>query len=95
MKVWIDKQGGTHYHKEGCKMTQDPKFHYEAIEHKVRRLGMPYHKEYGRIMVDKKLYYPCPICFRDSSRIEQIGLDGKARVDIINYYNPPIKNKKD
>ena len=56
---------------------------------------MPYHKEYGRIMVDKKLYYPCPICFRDSSRIEQIGLDGKARVDIINYYNPPIKNKKD
>ena len=104
MKVWIDKNGGTHYHKEGCKMIQPPNlktlltqitFHYEPIEHKVRRLGMPYHKEYGRIMVDKKLYYPCPICFRDSSRIEQIGLDGKARVDIINYYNPPIKNKKD
>ena len=63
MKVWIDKQGGTHYHKENCKMTQDPQFHYEPIKHKVRRLGMPVGKEYGRIMIDKKLYYPCPLCF--------------------------------
>jgi hypothetical protein len=62
MKVWIDKQGGTHYHKADCKMIEKP-YHYEEIEHKVRRLGMPYHKEYGRIMVDKKLYYPCPMCF--------------------------------
>jgi hypothetical protein len=71
VKIWIDKQGGMHYHKENCKMIQpivkgklpQIKFHYEVIEHKVRRLGMPCHKEYGRIMVDKKLYNPCPICF--------------------------------
>lgn len=32
MKVWVDKQGGTHYHKEDCGMTKDPKFHYEPVE---------------------------------------------------------------
>jgi hypothetical protein len=76
MKVWIDKQGGTHYHKKNCKMIRpivngklpQIKFHYKPIEHKVRRLGMPYHKEYGRIMVDKKLYYPCPMCFGDKRK---------------------------
>ena len=86
MKVWIDKQGGTHYHKEGCQIIRPTLeyqkfgkviteyklppiiFHYEPIEHKVRRLGMPYGKEYGRIMIDKKLYYPCPICFGDKRK---------------------------
>jgi len=52
MKVWIDKQGGTHYHKASCVMitphiwiqhgkvipeTLPPiNFHYEEIEHKIR-----------------------------------------------------------
>ena len=67
MKVWIDKQGGMHYHKADCKMIGKP-YHYEEIEHKVRRLGMPYGKEYGRIMIDKKLYYPCPLCFGDKRK---------------------------
>jgi hypothetical protein len=35
MKVWIDKQGGTHYHKADCKMIGKP-FRYEEIEHRVR-----------------------------------------------------------
>ena len=47
MKIWIDKRGGMHYHKGGCKAIQPrenpPHFKYEETDHKVRRLGMPYH----------------------------------------------------
>jgi len=67
MKIFIDKHGGMHYHKPDCKAIQPsenmPHFHYEEIEHKVRRLGMPYHKEYATIKVDGKYYRPCPFCF--------------------------------
>ncbi len=43
MKVWIDKHGGMHYHKAGCKAIQPsenpPHFKYEEIEHQVRHTG--------------------------------------------------------
>ena len=65
MKIWIDKHGGMHYHKSGCKImdVKYPHSDYEEIEHKVRRLSMPYHKEYATIKVDDRRYMPCPFCF--------------------------------
>jgi len=66
MKLWIDKQGGFHYHNckdcEAIKYTVEYQSGYEEIERKVRRTGMPYGKQYGRIKVDGKYYIPCPIC---------------------------------
>ena len=54
MKVWIDKTGGRHYHKQGCVMTADTRYHYETAE--VDDDAVPKHK---RIVVEKKSYYPC------------------------------------
>lgn len=72
MKVWIDKHGGMHYHKPDCDLIKPranpPNFKYEEIEHAVRRLGMPYHKEYGVITVEGRRYSPCPFCFGYKSR---------------------------
>lgn len=28
---WIDRQWGSHYHKEDCPMIKDPHYHYEPI----------------------------------------------------------------
>lgn len=67
MKIWIDKHGGWHYHKAGCQAIE-PRFNYEEVEHKVRRLGMPYHKEYATITIDGKRYRPCPSCFGHGDR---------------------------
>ena len=69
MKVWIDKQGGTHYHKADCKMILPIKngrlpqiaFHYEEIEHRIRHFRCS--KEYADIIVDGNRYWACPICF--------------------------------
>jgi len=62
MEVWIDKQGGRHYHKADCPMVKDGKFHYESIE---RRLRLHKHFNIPRdIIVDHKRYMPCPGCFK-------------------------------
>jgi hypothetical protein len=66
MKIWIDKHGGMHYHKAGCKAIQPsenpPHFHYEEVEHQVRRMSRnPY--GYSDIVIEGKWYHPCPFCF--------------------------------
>ena len=73
MKVWIDKQGGTHYHKEGCPVTIPMQngvllaipMHYEPIERRLRGNNL---MGYRDIIVDGKRYSPCPICFGDGER---------------------------
>jgi uncharacterized protein YlbG (UPF0298 family) len=67
MKIWLDKHGGMHYHKEGCKFTQvkHPNSEYEEVEHKVRQLGNVKGHQYTRIKVDDRYYMPCPLCFGD------------------------------
>jgi len=70
MKVWIDKQGGTHYHKADCEMIGKP-HHYEEIEHQLRKIPAPYRKMFGiyaNIVVDHKIYEPCPVCFGHGER---------------------------
>ena len=58
---WIDKQGGSHYHKEGCKMIE-PRFHYEPITRTKPRKN---DREWGltRIREDGKYYMPCACMF--------------------------------
>ena len=76
MKVWIDKQGGTHYHKEDCEMLKpfpptDNKllarmqFHYEGIERQLRKDKFGWWQD---IIVDGKRYGMCPICFGHGGR---------------------------
>ena len=64
MKVWIDKQGGTHYHKEGCptllgKLTL--KLQELQIGNDIGERGLSIYP-WGEI------YYPCPICFGHGER---------------------------
>lgn len=71
MKVWIDKQERTHYHKGGCPMIKplpDSKlppitYHYELIVRQIRR------NKYGElqnIWVDGSRYIHCTLCFGDN-----------------------------
>lgn len=55
MKVWIDKKGGRHYHKENCPMVQDKRFPYEPVEKDI--------ENYQDIIVGNKRYLACPGCF--------------------------------
>ena len=90
MKIWIDKQGGAHYHKETCQIpkgevaslsdeviTKLPsiKFRYEEIAHIIRHRRSPYHNvklnKFGPILIENKIYYPCPICFGHGGRNEK------------------------
>jgi len=76
MKIWIDKQGGTHYHKADCKMIEPmPRttgsltpinFHYEEIEHRLRGNSL---MGYRDIIVDGLRYSSCPMCFGYRERI--------------------------
>ena len=59
MKVWIDKQGGTHFHKENCQIVKSPMFHYEPVEKRLRLYTEFGHRMYHNIRVDGKLYSPC------------------------------------
>jgi hypothetical protein len=54
---WIDKQGGSHYHREDCPMVKDPQFHYEPITRRKRRPD----KEWGleRIREGGKYWIAC------------------------------------
>jgi hypothetical protein len=75
MKVWIDKQGGTHYHKEFCPIVVNDsplvdrlppvQFHYENI---VRQLRGNIFDGWRDIIVDGNRYSSCPICFRHSRK---------------------------
>ena len=69
MKVWIDRQGGRHYHKENCVMVKEPRFSYQPIEKKLRidarRNGQLFYRD---IKVDGKVYRMCPGCFRSYRR---------------------------
>jgi hypothetical protein len=57
IELWIDKQGGSHYHKSDCEMVKDPHFHYEPIKRLAKfNRGIVYPRF---IVVDKKMYYPC------------------------------------
>ena len=70
MKVWIDKQGGMHYHREDCRMLKsipptktrlNPiQFHYEPIDRQLRGNSLFGYKD---IIVDGNHYSSCPICF--------------------------------
>jgi len=67
MKVWIDKQGGNHYHKQKCLMLINTPYHYEEVEHRImRELQLYLYSEYcyKPAIIDNKRYYPCPICFK-------------------------------
>jgi hypothetical protein len=87
MKVWIDKQGGLHYHKESCEIPKGAivslsgkkivklppiKFHYEEITHIIRHRKSPHRNvkfnEFAPILIENKVYYPCPICFGHGER---------------------------
>lgn len=88
MKIWIDKQHGFHYHKSDCQVVQTTNplhFCYDEVEHTVRRLGMPYHKEYGTITIDGRRYSPCPFCFgyghRFKSRQEYRGFREEIEIE--------------
>lgn len=59
MKVWIDKEGGRHFHKEHCPMVNDPMFHYEAVEVEKENLQVK------GILIEGKLYVPCLACFSE------------------------------
>ena len=66
MKVWIDKQGGTHYHKEDCPIILTelpPHLHYQAITigNKVVERGL-------NIYPWGKTISPCPMCFGDKRK---------------------------
>lgn len=64
MKVWIDKHGGMHYHKEGCQAIQakvnPPHFKYEEVKQDLRGLGVKY--------IEGRWYRPCPLCFGEKRR---------------------------
>lgn len=54
---WIDRKGGSHYHKEGCPMVKDPHYHYEPIFRTKPR--KPDNSGWGltRIREDRKYRY--------------------------------------
>ena len=59
---WIDKQGGSHYHKEDCPMVKDPKFHYEPITRSLPRFLSLDGWGLARIREGGKYYIACS-CF--------------------------------
>lgn len=69
MKVFIDKHGGYHYHKAGCKImdVKHPHSEYEEIEHQIRAYGYP-ERRFADIKIDGKYYRPCPFCWGYESR---------------------------
>lgn len=61
-EYWIDKRGGSHYHKCDCMMIKDPRFRYEKVERNHKRTK---NNLFGlnRIREDGKYYIPCPVCW--------------------------------
>ena len=60
---WIDKQGGSHYHKEDCVMVKDPRFHYEPVTRTKPRKRDKQGYTLTRIREDGKYYSPCACMF--------------------------------
>jgi hypothetical protein len=59
---YIDKEGGRHYHKKGCPMTLEPRYHYEAIfRTKTRQRNLNW--GFTRIRLNGRFFIPCPNCF--------------------------------
>jgi len=78
MKVFIDKHGGYHYHKEDCPLIQPSLIYMQTgkpPKRKLTQLVFPYEpiqhrirkygllKIYGAIVVDGIRYAACPFCF--------------------------------
>jgi len=61
MKVWVDKQGGSHFHSENCWMVKDPEphYHYESVEKRLRTYIAFGRRMYHDIRVDGKTYRMC------------------------------------
>ena len=60
---WIDKKGGSHYHKGGCPMIQDPRFRYKPITRTLPRIHTLDGYGLTRIREGGKYYNPCPACY--------------------------------
>ena len=72
MKIFIDKHGGMHYHREDCRVVIDRNpidgmsfGNYEGVEvaHLWKQNG-----EWCSITVDGGWYFPCPFCFGENRR---------------------------
>ncbi len=61
MRIWIDKQVGSHYHKEDCSMAKDPHYHYGPVERRIRKYG----PTLSKIRCDGKFYYPCRCIYKE------------------------------
>lgn len=61
---WIDKQGGSHYHKEDCEhIRNNPQYHYEPITRTKTRKPDKHGWGLTRIREDGNYYMACPACF--------------------------------
>ncbi|KKN59254.1 hypothetical protein LCGC14_0543530 [marine sediment metagenome] len=60
---WIDKQGGSHYHKEDCVMVKEPRYHYEPITRTMPRIRNLDGYGMTRIREGGKYYNPCACMF--------------------------------
>lgn len=56
---WIDRQGGSHYHKEDCPMVKDPHYHYEPITRSLPRIHTLDGWGLTRIKEGGKYYMAC------------------------------------
>lgn len=68
MKVWIDKQGGNHYHKANCPMVKEPRYHYEPIIRTKPRKPDKHGWWLTRIREGGRYYAPCPACFGEKRK---------------------------
>ena len=61
---WIDKKGGSHYHKETCSHIKDnPQYHYEPITRSLPRIHSLDGWGLTRVREGGKYYMACPACF--------------------------------
>ena len=61
MKVWIDKQGGMHYHKKNCLALTNKSLFELTIGKDIPERGLDIYP-WGIT------YSPCPICFGDKRK---------------------------
>lgn len=62
--IYIDKTGGSRYHKSNCTLVLEHKYPFTSIDRVVRREDPSGEfVVYPSIMVDGKKYSACPGCF--------------------------------
>lgn len=61
MKIWIDKHGGMHYHKENCRILQGIVGGFQPTYEEVEYSGKLNHV----IRIDGRDYAKCLFCFGD------------------------------